>query len=590
MLKISDTLSFPLDAVTQTFGNLGVRGSGKSNMAAVMAEQMFHAGLPFVVIDVVGGWYGLRSNATGTGPGLSVPIFGGRHGDIPLERTAGVEVADLVVDERATCVLDLSEFSEGDKIRFLIDFAERLYRRNEAPLHLFLEEADDYIPQRPFREQARLLRAWENIVRRGRARGLGMTMITQRSAAINKSVLTQVETLCVFRTTSPNDRKAVQGWVDYHGTRHDVLATLPSLANGEAWIWSPNWLRTFERVTVHRRTTFDSGATPKAKSARKAATLADIDPGAVRARFAATIERAKADDPKELRKEIGRLQRELATRPAPAAEVRTVEKPVLTEEQHALLDNLWDDVSGLNDRAEALAKTVTELQGDARRIADQAAGLRASIAAAVTPQGGANRGSDRGSAARSQASAAPARPQRQAPAAPARRASEGNAAGLTGPEQRIVDAIAWLNGIGVAEPEQVAVAFLAGYTYGGGAFNNPRGALRTKGLVEYLAGDRIRLTEGGAAAANAPDAPLSVEELHARVLERLPGPESRLLLPLLRSYPAAMSNEELAAAAGYTAGAGAYNNPRGRLRSLGLVEYPAPGQVVARSILFLEGR
>ncbi|HET7910018.1 MAG TPA: hypothetical protein VFL19_04870, partial [Nitrospira sp.] len=61
---------------------------------------------------------------------------------------------------------------------FLLKFAQRLYEKNEDPLHLFLEEADDYIPQKPMRDEAQLLRAWENIVRRGRARGLGMTIIT----------------------------------------------------------------------------------------------------------------------------------------------------------------------------------------------------------------------------------------------------------------------------------------------------------------------------------------------------------------------------------------------------------------------------
>ncbi len=39
---------------------------------------------------------------------------------------------------------------------------------------------------------------------------------------------------------------------------------------------------------------------------------------------------------------------------------------------------------------------------------------------------------------------------------------------------------------------------------------------------------------------------------------------------------------------GYTAGAGAFNNPKGRLRSLGLIDYPRPGAVVAKSLLFLE--
>jgi len=39
--------------VTETFGILAVRGAGKSNAAATMAEEMFKATLPFVVIDPV---------------------------------------------------------------------------------------------------------------------------------------------------------------------------------------------------------------------------------------------------------------------------------------------------------------------------------------------------------------------------------------------------------------------------------------------------------------------------------------------------------------------------------------------------------
>jgi hypothetical protein len=158
---------------------------------------------------------------------------------------------------------------------------------------------------------------------------------------------------------------------------------------------------------------------------------------------------------------------------------------------------------------------------------------------------------------------------------------------LTGPEQRILDAIAWLNSIGVDEPEQPAVAFLAGYTFGGGAFNNPRGRLNTRGLVEYR-GDRIQLTEAGAALAHLPDAPLTSDELHARILDRLPGPEQRILKPLLAAYPNALDDEALAEQAGYTAGAGAFNNPKGRLRSLGLIDYPRPRTAAARDILFPE--
>jgi hypothetical protein len=360
-------------AATQTYGVLAVRGAGKSNLAAVMAEEFHRLRFPFVVVDPVGSWWGLRSSADGKSPGLDVPIFGGRHGDVPLEKTGGALLADLVVDDRLSCVLDISEFSEGDKIRFLIDFAERLYRRNSEPLHLFLEEADDYIPQRPMREQARLLRAWENIVRRGRARGLGMTLITQRSAAINKNVLTQIETLFVLRTTSPQDRKAIEGWVAYHGERSDVLPTLPSLKSGEAWVWSPAWLGVLERIQVRRRSTFDSAATPKeSKGARPAARLADVDLAKVRERMAETIERAKAEDPRALRAEISSLKRtveiqakQLAVKPAetpalPAKDLAAVEKAI--ERLAALADKMTGQIAPVLEASGALRNTLTAWQ------------------------------------------------------------------------------------------------------------------------------------------------------------------------------------------------------------------------------------
>jgi hypothetical protein len=53
-----------------------------------MAEEMFRAGLPFVVVDPVRAWYGLRSSRDGNSPGLPIPIFGGRRGDVPLEPPA----------------------------------------------------------------------------------------------------------------------------------------------------------------------------------------------------------------------------------------------------------------------------------------------------------------------------------------------------------------------------------------------------------------------------------------------------------------------------------------------------------------------
>lgn len=330
LIKLNRSFGMPLQAVTETFGILAARGAGKSNTAAVMAEGMWKNSLPFCVVDPVGAWWGLRSAGAGDAKGYAIPIFGGRHGDVPLERTGGRLVADIVAGDQLTCVLDLTEFeSEAAKKQFLLDFAVRLYQKNQDPLHLFLEEADDYIPQRPMRDEARLLRAWENIVRRGRSRGLGMTMITQRSASINKNVLTQVQTLIVMRTTGPQDRKAVEEWVRYNDISRDILSSLSELENGEAWIWSPQFLKCIERIKVRRRWTYDSGATPSVRAQRNPATLADINVESLRSQMADTVARAEAEDPKILHRRIAELERELkAARRAPPEAVVEAETKI----------------------------------------------------------------------------------------------------------------------------------------------------------------------------------------------------------------------------------------------------------------------
>ena len=66
-LRISDDLSLPLEAVTETFAIFGKRGKGKTNAAVVLVEELFRAGLPVVVLDPIGVWYGLKASADGSG-------------------------------------------------------------------------------------------------------------------------------------------------------------------------------------------------------------------------------------------------------------------------------------------------------------------------------------------------------------------------------------------------------------------------------------------------------------------------------------------------------------------------------------------
>lgn len=183
-IRIADDLALPVDIATDTSAILARKGAGKTYTGAVLFEEDVAVGIPAVALDPMGAFWGLRASADGTKEGLPVTILGGEHGDAPLERTGGKVVADLVVDQPSWYVLDLSSFdSNAAQDQFATDFAERLYRRKapqeaRTPLHLIIDEADSFAPQRA-KGQERMLGAYEAIARRGRIRGIGSTFITQ---------------------------------------------------------------------------------------------------------------------------------------------------------------------------------------------------------------------------------------------------------------------------------------------------------------------------------------------------------------------------------------------------------------------------
>ena len=313
-LQISETFALPVDVAGEAIAILAKRGAGKTNTATVLVEELVVAGVQTVVLDPVGAWWGLRSSADGKTDGLQIPILGGEHGDVQIEQTAGALIADVAIESGQSLVVDLSDLPSKAAVgRFVTDFAERLYRkkaRARSLLHVVLEEADEFAPQGQRADTARMRGAIEQLVRRGRSRGLGVTLISQRSAVLNKDVLTQADLLIVMRTTGPHDLRAIRQWVTSRGDERgdEVLQSLPALTTGEAWIWNPE-RDLLQRLQVRRRQTFDSSTTPKAGAAKvEPAALAAIDLAALGEQIAATAAKAKAEDPRELRRQIAQLE------------------------------------------------------------------------------------------------------------------------------------------------------------------------------------------------------------------------------------------------------------------------------------------
>jgi len=114
------------------------------------------------------------------------------------------------------------------------------------------------------------------------------------------------------------------------------------------------------------------------------------------------------------------------------------------------------------------------------------------------------------------------------------------------------------------------------------------GALRSEGFIEYPSGGMVALTDMGEQQAEWPDAPPTTDDLHAKVRELLPPAKWKIVEALISIYPDAIRKDDLAEHIGVSPTSGGYFNNLGSLRSLGLIEYPAGGEVVAQPILFMD--
>lgn len=267
-LVIADIFVLPAkDTVTQTIGILAKKDSGKTYTGLVMAEEMARLNLPFAVLDPTGVWWGLRSGADGLSGGYNVLVVGGDKGDFELLPDDGSRMAALVVDRwRKPTIIDLSLFSPEEQHIFVAAFGSKLYAINRRPLHLFIDEADEFAPQKPESPlQKTVLAVIDRIIRRGRRRGIGCSMFTQRNAVINKNVISQVDMLIAMCAVAPADLDAIQGWISRAVSRtacEECLRELPKLQKGEAYVVASGKASVFRRIKVRLRTTFDSSRTP----------------------------------------------------------------------------------------------------------------------------------------------------------------------------------------------------------------------------------------------------------------------------------------------------------------------------------------
>ncbi|TKX77800.1 DUF87 domain-containing protein [Halorubrum sp. SD626R] len=241
-----------VDVLTGRSFITGKSGSGKSNTASVVIENLLDNGFPVMIVDTDGEYYGLKEEYEILHAGADDEC------DIVVSPEHAEKLANLALEENVPIILDVSGYLEEDTANeLLLEVVKQLFakeKRLKKPFLLVVEECHEYIPEGGGMDETGKMLI--KVGKRGRKHGLGIVGISQRPADVKKDFITQCDWLCWHRLTWDNDTKVVGRIL---GSKY--ASAVEDLGDGEAFLMT-DWDESIRRIQFHRKQTFDAGATP----------------------------------------------------------------------------------------------------------------------------------------------------------------------------------------------------------------------------------------------------------------------------------------------------------------------------------------
>lgn len=583
-------------------------GGGKSRAIRQLLEQT-HGRVQHLVLDPEGEFPTLRER-------FDYILAAKTGGDTIAAPKYAKRLCRTLVELGASAVLDLYDLTLDERREFVRHFLTELMALPRAlwrPIIVVIDEMHVFAPEAGQSQAAEAVTA---LATQGRKRGFCLVGATQRISKLHKDVAAELLNKMIGRTGLDIDVKRAG---DELGMGKDERAGLKTLAPGEFYVYGPaiansvQIVRTGDVVTSHPEAGKIGSAPPppsakvKAMLARladlpkeaeeEARTIADLQQqlrdsqaklrraekaGAVVERVDdRAIAKAQQDAERRLGATINQLRKALEAAVKFIINVSTqnfdaagVDKAELERAITAAVDKATQMI---DQRLESRAKQIDQLRLQAQRVAAQLKSALGDETAVISVDVAKN------APFTVTTPAAPREPRSRTP-----RVAAASVEGVSPSMQKILDAAAALERLGIQPAKRINVAFFAGYTENG-HFNNMVGELRTKGLLDYPIGGMVELTDAGRAAASAETHPItSLEDLHTLWLSKVSPSEGKLLAVLIANYPNALSRADLAEATGYTEN-GHFNNMVGHLSTLGAAHYPTRGMVAASDVLFPEG-
>lgn len=251
-LRISEELDLDLnDTVGKFIAVLGIRGSGKTNTAAVILEELLNYNFPLTIVDIDGEYWGLKEKYEILVVGKSENV------DIEIGIQHAEKIAEISLAKNVPIILDVSGYAYDEAHKLLLLYFRKLWDlagKFRKPYEIVIEEAHEFIPQGISDELKRVL---VRIALRGRKRGLGAIILSQRSAKVEKDVLTQAEILFLHKVVHPSDLKVYKDMLPV--APKNVSEIINALSTGECVFYCGEVCTT---IQIRIRKTFHAGYTP----------------------------------------------------------------------------------------------------------------------------------------------------------------------------------------------------------------------------------------------------------------------------------------------------------------------------------------
>ena len=225
---------------------LGSSGSGKSYAVGVLCEELCRNEIPFAIVDTEGEHTGLKEKFE--------TIWVGEDDGSDLSWD-GLDLADLArqAPDISPLVLDVSDLADPKgKVSAFVEALYDTLSERKTPYLVVVEEADKFVPQ-----YGQRVPIFSEAARRGRKRGLGLMICSQRPSLVDKNVLSQCGNQLIGKLIIQNDLQSVAQFFPGKGLPKE----LTSLRAGQFFAMG-GFSPTPSLVTIRKRVTRPGGVTP----------------------------------------------------------------------------------------------------------------------------------------------------------------------------------------------------------------------------------------------------------------------------------------------------------------------------------------